>query len=187
MLIILDRDGVINAYSGEYICSPEAWVAQPGSIEAIARLSRAGHTLAVATNQSGVGRGYYSEAILARMHDKMCSLAHAAGGHIACITWCPHLPDAGCDCRKPLPGLLHRIQAQLKLPSLQGSLMVGDSRCDLEAALSAGVQPILVRTGNGLATEAELRRDPLAVDIPVYADLATFTQAFLAQENPPQH
>ncbi len=170
MVIILDRDGVINQYRGQYICSLDEWLPLPGSIDAIGRLCRAGHRIAVATNQSGLARGYYREDTLNAMHQRLTALVQAAGGSIACIAYCPHHPDDGCACRKPRTGLLERIQSGLGLPSLSGSLMIGDSRKDLLAGRQAGCTSYLVRTGNGIETERHLRRRPLP-GVAVFDDL----------------
>lgn len=179
MLIILDRDGVINTYEdGDYICRPEDWIPLPGSIEAIARLSRAGHQVAVATNQSGVARGFYTEQTLAVMHDRLRELVHRSGGHIDHIAWCPHMPDEGCDCRKPGIGLLVQIQKALGLDSLAGSWLVGDSRTDLEAGIKVGCRLALVRTGNGRITEEGLSTSPLGT-VGVFNSLSEFAQAIL--------
>ncbi|MDX1755948.1 MAG: D-glycero-beta-D-manno-heptose 1,7-bisphosphate 7-phosphatase [Marinobacter sp.] len=178
MLVILDRDGVINHYDGSYICSPEAWLPLPGSLEAIGRLSVAGYRIAIATNQSGIARGYYSSATLEAMHDKLCALLKPFGGRIDWIAYCPHHPDEGCLCRKPHTGLLEQIRAHFELESLAGSVMVGDSRKDLEAALAAGCQPCLVCTGNGRETEEHLKERPLP-GVRVYDDLAAFTDSLL--------
>ena len=115
-LIILDRDGVINQDSDAYIKSLDEWIPLPGSIDAIARLSKAGWTVAVATNQSGIGRGYYDEATLQAMHDRLRQLVAEQGGKVDLIRYCPHAPDAGCDCRKPLPGLFRQIADDLGQP-----------------------------------------------------------------------
>lgn len=179
MLIILDRDGVINAYEdGDYICRPEDWIPLPGSIEAIARLSRAGHKIAVATNQSGVGRGFYTEQTLAIMHDRLRELVQRSGGHIDHVAWCPHLPGEGCDCRKPGTGLLVQIRDALSLDTLDGSWLVGDSRTDLEAGHRAGCQLALVRTGNGRMTEEGLKMAPLGT-VDVFNSLSEFANAIL--------
>ena len=179
-MIILDRDGVINSCAeGEYICRPEDWIPIPGSIEAIAALSSAGHQIAVATNQSGIGRGFYDEEVLNAMHDKLFRLVEEAGGRVDHIAWCPHLPDDNCDCRKPAPGLLKQIGAALKMKSLAGSWMVGDSRKDLEVGLREGCHPVLVRTGNGAKTEKGLAGNPLP-DVRIYDDLQAFARALLA-------
>ena len=108
-LVVLDRDGVINQDSADFIKAPEEWVAVDGSIDAIGRLSEAGYKVAVATNQSGVGRGLFSESTLAEIHRKMFDEVARGGGEIDKIVYCPHVPDAGCDCRKPLPGLFHQL------------------------------------------------------------------------------
>ncbi|KAA1174169.1 D-glycero-beta-D-manno-heptose 1,7-bisphosphate 7-phosphatase [Marinobacter salinexigens] len=171
MLIILDRDGVINEYDGNYICSAEEWHPIPGSIDAVARLCNAGHRIAIATNQSGIARGYYDTDELDAMHDKMAQLVEAAGGHIDFIAYCPHHPDDQCDCRKPLTGLLRQIRGHFHISALTGAIMVGDSRKDLEAGAAEGCQPILVRTGNGLDTERHLEARPIA-DTRVFDNLA---------------
>ena len=154
-LIVLDRDGVINRDSRDFIKSAAEWEPLPGSIEAVARLSRTGFTVAVASNQSGLGRGLFDRRALAAMHRTLRRLVAKAGGHVDRIVVCPHTPDDGCDCRKPKAGLLHRL-ARYYNTDLRGVPVVGDSLRDLEAAVSAGARPILVRTGNGRKTEAAL-------------------------------
>ncbi len=175
-LIILDRDGVINMDSVDYIRSPDAWHPIPGSLEAIAQLTHAGFKIAIATNQSGIARGYYNDAVVAAIHEKMQQQLHALQAQVDAIFYCPHLPDANCDCRKPKPGLLWQIQHHFNC-SLHGVPMVGDSLRDLQAAQAAGCQPILVKTGNGLTTLAQLAPDHA---IPCYDDLAAFANAILA-------
>lgn len=173
MLIILDRDGVINEYDGNYICSADEWIPIPGSIEAIARLCIAGHRIAIATNQSGIARGYYGIDELDAMHDKLEQLVEAQGGCIEFIAYCPHHPDDRCNCRKPLTGLLDQIRDYFHLDSLQGAIMVGDSRKDLEAGLEADCRAVLVLTGNGVETAAHLETRPLA-DVRQFDNLAAF-------------
>ncbi|PRY64733.1 D-alpha,beta-D-heptose 1,7-bisphosphate phosphatase [Vreelandella songnenensis] len=176
-LVILDRDGVINQDSDAYIKSLEEWIPYPTAINAIARLSQAGFTVAVATNQSGIARGYYSEAELDRMHTRMNSLVEEAGGCIAHIAYCPHGPDDACRCRKPLPGLLHDIQQALALDSLAGSWMVGDSLRDLQAGEACGCRTVLVKTGKGEKTAAK----GIGLEHTlVCADLAEFVDTLLA-------
>ncbi|MAF82556.1 MAG: D-glycero-beta-D-manno-heptose 1,7-bisphosphate 7-phosphatase [Gammaproteobacteria bacterium] len=157
-LIVLDRDGVINHDSTAFIKSPHEWIALPGSPEAIKQLNDAGFTVLVATNQSGVGRGLFSRETLEGIHAKMLATVTAAGGHIDGIYYCPHDPDAACDCRKPQPGLLRQI-AQEYHCSAADMIIVGDSLRDLEAAWAFGASAILVRTGNGLTTEQGLPAD----------------------------
>ena len=150
-LVILDRDGVINEDSDDYIKSVDEWKPIPGSAEAIARLSRAGYLVAVATNQSGIARNYFSLDTLTAMHDKMESLVKAAGGRIDGIFFCPHGPDDRCQCRKPSPGLIIQIEQHFS-QSAAGAFIVGDSKRDLEAGLAKNCTPILVRTGKGQRT-----------------------------------
>ncbi|MGH8437053.1 MAG: D-glycero-beta-D-manno-heptose 1,7-bisphosphate 7-phosphatase [Pseudomonas sp.] len=150
-LLILDRDGVINYDSDAYIKSLEEWVPIPGSIEAIAQLSQAGWTVAVATNQSGLARGYYDLPTLNAMHRRLQELVAEQGGELGLIVFCPHGPDEGCDCRKPKPGMLKTIAAHYGV-ALAGLWFVGDSRGDLEAALAVDCQPVLVKTGKGQQT-----------------------------------
>ncbi|MFZ2209583.1 MAG: D-glycero-beta-D-manno-heptose 1,7-bisphosphate 7-phosphatase [Porticoccaceae bacterium] len=157
--VILDRDGVINADSDHFIKNLDEWRPLPGSIDAIARLCHAGFQVAVATNQSGVGRGLIAPEALTAIHRELERLVAAAGGRIAGIFFCPHMPEDGCDCRKPRPGLLHSIATQFAI-ELAGIPAIGDSLRDLEAALAAGCQPILVRTGNGVKTECALASHP---------------------------
>ncbi|MDF0733467.1 D-glycero-beta-D-manno-heptose 1,7-bisphosphate 7-phosphatase [Pseudomonas entomophila] len=150
-LLILDRDGVINYDSDAYIKSLDEWLPIPGSIEAIAQLSKAGWTVAVATNQSGIARGYYPLETLEAMHARLRVLVAEQGGEVGYIVHCPHGPDDGCDCRKPKPGMLLAIAAHYQA-SLAGVWFVGDSKGDLEAALAVGAQPVLVKTGKGERT-----------------------------------
>lgn len=168
-LVILDRDGVINQDSRDFVKSPDEWLPLPGSIAAIAELSRSGFRVAVATNQSGLARGLFDEDMLESMHARLRQLVATAGGQVDLIVVCPHGPDDGCDCRKPLPGLFRQIGAYFDA-ALGGVPAIGDSLRDLEAAAAAGAQPMLVRTGNGSKTEAALSGDFLA--IPVFDDLA---------------
>lgn len=154
-LVILDRDGVINRDSRAFVKSADEWIAIPGSIAAIATLSRAGYTVTVASNQSGLARGLFNRDALRAMHRKLRRLVAAQGGRIDRIVICPHGPDDGCDCRKPQPGLLFRL-GRYYGSDLVGVPVIGDSLRDLQAAAAAGARPILVRTGNGRATEALL-------------------------------
>ena len=169
-LIILDRDGVINYDSDDYIKTVDEWIPLPGSMEAIGKLTKAGYTIAVATNQSGIARGYFSEETLNKMHDKMIKLAAEHGGKFAHIAYCPHGPDDNCDCRKPLPGLIHQIEAALNF-SAKDCYMVGDSYRDLEAGMAADMKPVLVLTGKG---ERTLEKHPELQEGLVVKDLCTF-------------
>jgi D-glycero-D-manno-heptose 1,7-bisphosphate phosphatase len=175
-LVMIDRDGVINEDSDDFIKSVAEWRPIAGSLEAIAALHRAGWRVAVVTNQSGVGRGLYDEATLASIHDHMRRHVVAAGGELAGIYYCPHLPDAGCDCRKPKPGMFRALERELHV-SVVGAPYIGDRLSDVEAAEAVGAQPVLVRTGTGAATEALLgtRR------VPVFDDLAAAAESLLGE------
>jgi D-glycero-D-manno-heptose 1,7-bisphosphate phosphatase len=167
-LIILDRDGVINYDSDQFIKSPDEWKPLPGSLEAIARLSQADYHVVVATNQSGIGRGLFDMPTLNTIHDKMLKAAAHAGGRIDAIFFCPHTADAGCNCRKPRSGMIEEI-AERYNTDLKDVPAVGDSLRDLEAAARLGAQPILVLTGKGKKTEA---KGGLPDGTKIYADLA---------------
>ena len=180
-LVILDRDGVINADSDSYIKSVDEWIPVPGSISAIARFSIAGYKIAVATNQSGLARGYFTEITLANMHTLMCDLVEKAGGHIDIIVYCPHGPNEGCKCRKPATGLLEKISEELQLP-VAGAWYVGDSEKDIELALAMNCKPVLVRSGKGLQTEAQLKQKNLLPSL-VFDDLAAAADFILGSSS----
>lgn len=177
-LVILDRDGVINEDSDDYIKSPEEWQPIPGSLAAIARLHRAGWRVIVATNQSGVARGLFSIDTLMRIHEKMYRAVSDAGGLIDAVFFCPHHPDDDCRCRKPRPGLLLDIASRLRI-DLSGVPLIGDSLRDLEAARAAGATPLLVRTGKGTSTLDHPRLDPA---VPVFRNLAAAVDALLTPD-----
>ncbi|CAB1367410.1 D-glycero-beta-D-manno-heptose-1,7-bisphosphate 7-phosphatase [Denitratisoma oestradiolicum] len=167
-LVILDRDGVINFDSDQFIKSPDEWVPIPGSPEAIARLNQWGYRVVVATNQSGVGRGLFEMDTLNAIHEKMIRTVHQAGGRIDAIFFCPHTNVDQCDCRKPRAGMLEEIAARYNA-DLTDVPAVGDSLRDLQAAVSVGAQPMLVLTGKGHKT----RLDPaLPNNTLVFPDLA---------------
>ncbi|MDD5271210.1 MAG: D-glycero-beta-D-manno-heptose 1,7-bisphosphate 7-phosphatase [Methylovulum sp.] len=149
--VLLDRDGVINYDSEDFIKSPDEWLPIAGSLEAIALLNAHGYQIAVITNQSGLARGLYDIAMLTRIHDKMHRLTAEHGGTITAIYFCPHGTDSTCDCRKPKPGLLLQCAAEQRI-NLSETVLIGDSYRDLQAAIAAGALPILVKTGNGEQT-----------------------------------
>ncbi|WP_440996688.1 D-glycero-beta-D-manno-heptose 1,7-bisphosphate 7-phosphatase [Arhodomonas sp. SL1] len=171
-LVILDRDGVINEDSADFIRTPRDWVALPGSLEAIALLNRSGFDVVVCTNQSGLARGLIDRENLEAIHRHMLAEIRAAGGDVRGIFVCPHGPGDDCECRKPRPGLLQQVAQRLGRPVL-GSFVIGDSRRDLEAARAAGARPLLVRTGNGRRTAAALADE----SIPVFDDLLAAAKA----------
>lgn len=177
--VILDRDGVINHDSPQYIRSPEQWLPIDGSLEAIAALCTAGFAPVVVSNQSGVGRGLLSARVLARIQARMAEAVAAAGGLLAGIYHCPHTPDAGCGCRKPAAGMVRRMERELGY-SASGAPLIGDKHSDLELARNVGSRPILVRTGYGATTLAELA--DCRVD--VFADLAQAAEALIREDSP---
>jgi D-glycero-D-manno-heptose 1,7-bisphosphate phosphatase len=175
-LIILDRDGVINEDSDAYIKSPDEWHPIPGSLEAIAALNHQGCPVAIATNQSGIGRGYYTEATLNDMHKKMQRLLAKIGGRISHIEFCPHLPDDGCDCRKPRPGMLLKVLENME-HSASDTWFVGDNFKDVQAGRAAGCHTALVLTGKG-RNQAKKYADQLT-GVPVFNSLSDFADALI--------
>jgi D-glycero-D-manno-heptose 1,7-bisphosphate phosphatase len=150
-LVILDRDGVINYDSANFIKSPEDWKPIPGSLDAIARLNQSDYHVVVATNQSGIGRGLFDMTALNAIHDRMHKALMPYGGRIDAIFFCPHPEEVGCDCRKPKTGMLQEI-AQRFNANLAGVPCIGDGLRDLLAASAVGARPILVLTGKGKKT-----------------------------------
>jgi D-glycero-D-manno-heptose 1,7-bisphosphate phosphatase len=173
---MVDRDGVINEDSDEYVKSVAEWRPIAGSLEALAALTRGGYRVVVVTNQSGVGRGLFDEATLATIHRHMLAAVQRAGGKLAGVYYCPHAPDAHCDCRKPRPGLFKKVERELGL-SVRGAPYIGDKLSDVEAAEAAGARPILVRTGRGVAAEPAAA----ARGVAVFDDLAAAAHSLLAE------
>lgn len=157
-LIILDRDGVINHDSDDYIKSPDEWLPLDRSLEAIARLTHAGWSIAVATNQSGIERGLFDINTLHDIHSKMMDAVSEAGGRIDGIFFCPHAPNSGCNCRKPGTGLFEDISTRFG-KALADVPVVGDSLRDLQAAHAMQCRPFLVKTGKGKKTLAAAQQD----------------------------
>ncbi|SCZ65215.1 D-glycero-beta-D-manno-heptose 1,7-bisphosphate 7-phosphatase [Thiohalomonas denitrificans] len=178
-LVILDRDGVINEDSDDYVKSPEEFNLIRGSAEAIARLNQSGYRVAVATNQSGIARDYFNVDALNRMHSKLRRELGKVGGEIELIAYCPHGPDDACACRKPEAGLLKEIGERMGV-DLEGVPAIGDSLRDLQAARAVGARPILVKTGKGQRTlESAIETDLEGVT--VFDDLAAAVTAILEE------
>jgi D-glycero-D-manno-heptose 1,7-bisphosphate phosphatase len=171
-LVILDRDGTINHDSDDYIKSPAEWRPIKGSLEAIARLNQAGYRVVVATNQSGIARGLFPTRTLFAIHDAVQRALAQMGGRIDAFFFCPHAADAGCECRKPQPGMLLEVARRFNV-SLSDVYMVGDARKDVEAAAAAGARPVLVLTGKGRKTRDE---GNLPAATQVFPDLAAFAE-----------
>ncbi len=168
-VIILDRDGVINQDSPDYIKNADEWVPIPGSLEALSLLNAHGFLVYIATNQAGIAKGKLTECDLAAIHQKMTTEVEAAGGKIHGIVYCPHHPDQKCACRKPAPGMLNRIIAESGV-NAEDVVFIGDSLKDIQAARAASCQALLVLTGNGHQT---LEQNPGADQ--VFEDLLAFT------------
>lgn len=172
-LVIVDRDGVINEDSSEYIKTPDEWRPVPGALEAIAALTAAGIDVVVVTNQSGLARGLFTEEALDAIHAKMRSAVESAGGRIDAIYHCPHAPWEGCDCRKPKPGLLRRVALDFGI-DLADVRFIGDKRSDVEAAVNAGAVPVLVGDAPGGSWADGVAR---------YRDLAAAVSALFGAES----
>lgn len=179
-LIILDRDGVINYDSDQYIKSVDEWEPIPGSLQAMGRLCQAGYTLAVLTNQSGIARGMFDLETLHAMHTKMLGLLEQYGGQVSALFFCPHGPNDECDCRKPKAGMYHDLASRLQM-ELTGVPSIGDSLRDIQAARAAGASPILVRSGKGERTLAAGGKELSAV--PVFKDLAEVADSILGESD----
>ena len=169
-LVILDRDGTINEDSEEHVRSPEEFRPIKGSLEAIARLTQADYRIVVATNQSGIARGFLDTRTLFAIHDSLLRALAQVGGRIDAFFFCPHAADAGCQCRKPQPGMLLEAGRRFNT-ALDDVYMVGDALRDLQAAAAAGARPVLVLTGKGARTSAEGKLPP---GTRVFPDLAAF-------------
>ncbi len=177
-LVILDRDGVINADSAEFIKTPDEWIALPGSLEAIARLNQGGYRVVVASNQSGIGRGLFDMSALNAMHTKMHRAAAAVGGRIDAVFFCPHTARDQCDCHKPKPGLLRTIMERFDIDPVV-TPFVGDAQRDLDAGAAVGLQLHLVLTGKGRDTQASGKMPP---GVSVHKDLWSFALDFLGRQ-----
>jgi D-glycero-D-manno-heptose 1,7-bisphosphate phosphatase len=177
MLVILDRDGVINFDSADFIKSPDEWEPIPGSLEAIARLNKARHKVVVATNQSGVGRGLFMMATLDEIHEKMNEALTDNDGYVDGIYLCPHHPEDDCYCRKPKPGMLRQIERAFPQVSFSDGVLVGDSLRDIQVAQEVGLKPILVLTGKGKETLED--NEEALKGVAVYDSLGAFVQDLL--------
>lgn len=184
-LLILDRDGTINADRDDYVKSPDEWEPLPGALEAIARLNHGGWHAVIATNQSGLGRGLFDMAALNATQQKLNQALAVHGGRIDAVFFCPHAPDEGCACRKPLPGLIEDILYRYGVQAAQVPV-VGDSLRDLQAGAALGCPTHLVRTGK--AADIDARQLRLLLDaVPgtvAHADLGAFAEHLLGRETP---
>jgi D-glycero-D-manno-heptose 1,7-bisphosphate phosphatase len=185
-LVILGRDGVLNVYREDHVKEADEWQPVPGALEAVARLNQAGWHSVVATNQSGIGRGLVEMASLNAVHQRMMNLLAEMGGRIDAVFFCPHAPEEQCNCRKPLPGLMHQIAERY---GIEGALsqvpMVCDTARDLRAAQAAGCEPHLVLTGRAVALTPDQLADSVAgiERVHVHDDLAAFAEFLLHREH----
>ena len=180
-LVILDRDGTLNEDSADYIKSPDEWVPLPGALEAVARLNHAGWHVAIASNQSGLGRGLFDEATLNAIHAKMHQMLALVGGRVDAVFYCPHTPDDACHCRKPEPGLFEQIGERYGI-DLHHVPSVGDSARDMVAGLAAGCEAHLVLTGKAAPYRGATLPDSFPKETRAHADLAAFAEYLLARD-----
>ena len=177
-MVILDRDGVISHAQEEDATTVDGWDPISGSIEAISRLKKADYLVTIASNHSGISRGYYSEGDLKKMHEKMQRMLSIRGASVDGIFYCPHGPESNCICRKPKPGLLFQIARKFDI-DLSETPMLGDNINNIGAARMANARPVLIRTGNG---EYTMQHFPEALDVPVYDNLAHFVRETLRRK-----
>jgi len=163
-VVFLDRDGVINRDSPNYIKSWAEFEFLPGSIEAIKTFTNNGFTTIIISNQSAINRNLMPMKKLDYIHQMMKKTVKSQGGEIKDIFFCPHTPEDGCDCRKPKPGLIFTAQKIYKI-DLSTSTMIGDTVKDIECAKKAGcAHTVLVKTGNGVMSEKILAKKNILPD-----------------------
>jgi D-glycero-D-manno-heptose 1,7-bisphosphate phosphatase len=180
MWFLLDRDGVINQDSDNFVRNAEQWIPLPGSIDAMARLLHAGHHVIVCTNQSGIGRRLFTEDDLAAMHNKLTDLLAQKSARLDHIYYCPHHPDDGCECRKPKAGMLKQAAVDFSF-SATDAVMIGDSKRDLDAGVEFGCKIVLVKTGKGMKTLSQLKSENSVFlnSAAIYPDLSAYVDCFL--------
>jgi D-glycero-D-manno-heptose 1,7-bisphosphate phosphatase len=186
-LIILGRDGILNAYRDDHVKAPEEWQALHGALEAVSRLNHAGWHVVVATNQAGIGRGMIDMASVNAVHAEMNRQLVAVGGRLDAVFFCPHRPEDGCDCRKPRPGMMRDIAERYGV-QLASVPMLADTLRDLQAAQAAGCEPHLVHSGRAEALSAEEREAWLA-QVPGargHTSLEAFADFLLSREGSAQ-
>ncbi len=181
-LVVLDRDGVVNLDSDQFIKTPDEWIPIDGSLEAIAALNQAGYRVVIASNQSGIGRGLFEMSALNAMHEKMHKALANLGGRVDAVFFCPHTAADGCDCRKPKAGMLEQLAERFGV-ELKGVPLVGDSLRDLEAGLAVGCAPHLVLTGKGAKTE---KKGGLPPGTLIHDDLRAFARWLLTGDGAPR-
>ena len=178
-LVIVDRDGTVCVEREGYIQTPDEWEPLPGALDAIARLNHAGFHVVIAANMPGLGRGLFDMAALNAIHTKMAKQLAAIGARIEAVFFCPHAPDDACECRKPAPGLFHKIGERYKV-DLKQVHAVGNSLNDVLAAGAAGCVPHLVLTGRHAPAAGEALPPGYPATTRVHTDLAEFATHFIA-------
>jgi D-glycero-D-manno-heptose 1,7-bisphosphate phosphatase len=184
-LVVLDRDGTLNEEPEDFLRSADDWTPLPGALEAVARLNQQGWRVVIASNQTGLGRGLFDVATLNEVHARMHKLMAQAGARVDAVFFCPHAPEDGCDCRKPLPGLLQQISQRYGVAPSQ-MLAVGDSVRDAQAAVAAGCPAHLVLTGQSFKHRDGSRPEGLPPDVLIHTDLLAFADAVLQAPPPPE-
>ncbi len=179
-IIILDRDGVINQDSTNFIKNESEWIPIPGSLEAIAKLCKNGYTVTVCTNQSGIGRNLFTLEDFENINRKMNTLINSFGGVLSGIFYCPHTDQDNCYCRKPRTGMILDIIRKFNIDNVSNLYMVGDSLRDLIAINAVGGKPVLVKTGKGNGTVKDLS---IPSNTLIFNDLYQFTQYLLKEKN----
>lgn len=154
-LLLLDRDGIINQESDEFIKTPQEWTPIPGSLQAIARATQKGYRIVIVSNQSGLARGLFDIDQLNQIHSLMHRETARVGGRIDAVFFCPHGPDEECSCRKPGSGLLETIALRLNT-DLREAVLIGDRLSDMKAALAVEARPILVESSCKLIGQREI-------------------------------
>ncbi len=181
-LLILDRDGTLNAGKDDFITNHDEWVPLPGALEAVARLNQAGWRVVIVSNQPAIGRGLLDMAELNAIHAKMNKALAAVGARVEAVFFCPHVADDACGCRKPAPGLYQQIAERYGV-SLQGVPAAGDSVWDAQAAEAAGCEPHLLLTGNSESFRSGGRPEGLPANTHVHLDLQAFADAILNESS----
>jgi D-glycero-D-manno-heptose 1,7-bisphosphate phosphatase len=184
-LVILGRDGILNVFREDHVKAPHEWVPIEGALEAVAKLNQAGWHAVIATNQSGIGRGFVDMTSLNAIHQHMMQLLAERGGRIDAVFICPHVPQEQCSCRKPLPGLMLQIAERYGIDDLARVPMVCDTERDLQAAQAAGCEPHVVHTGRAASlTDEELAAWAAGIkDAKVHGSLTEFADFVLHREH----
>lgn len=176
-LILLDRDGVINTDAPNHVRSPEEWHPLSGSLEAISELKKNNYNVAIVTNQSGIGRGYFTKETLKAIHNKMRKALSKFNCEVDQFFYCPHHPDENCPCRKPKPGMILKALKHFNVQK-EETIFIGDSLRDIKAAIAANCKPVLVLTGNGKETLKSYKNE--LTNVSIFEDLASFVKDFLS-------